>query len=120
MNNTTIKDSNSLNAVVWPGIENKGYLTFIPKQNYFTVITKTEKAGGILANSISHKLLTLKNLRIQLSILQEAFENTTENSCKYTKLAQQFFQNDLLLNGVLPNNKEVCYCGKVKGFKFKN
>ena len=89
MYNSSIKDIVSLksliDAVVWP----IGELIFIFKQKYFFVLTKMEKVGGILANSENQKTFSLKNLHIQLSILQEVFVI----SCKYTKLAQQFFQN---------------------------
>ena len=109
MNKSPIKDVISLKSLidvaVLPLIENKGHLNFIPKQKYFTVISKTGKAGGILAISENQKELSLKNLRIQLSILQEAFENTTENSWKYTKLALQTFRHHILLTGNLPGNK---------------
>ena len=113
MYNSSIKDIVSLkslvDAVVWPLAE----LTFSFKQNCFSVLTKTKKVGGILTNSESQKTFSLKNLHIQLSILQEV----SDISCKYTKLAQQFFQNVFLLNGVLPNNREACYCLKVKKYE---
>ncbi len=121
MYHTPIKDIVSLKSLidvaVWPLIKNKGHLNFIPKQKYFTDITKTEKAGGILAYSENQKVLSLKNLRIQLSILQEAFGNTTENSWKYTKLAQQFFQKDFLLTGNLLGNKGFAI-GESEGYTF--
>ena len=124
MNNTTRKDSNSLksliDAVVWPAIENKGYLTFIPKQNYFTVITKTEKAGGLLANSEIQKVLSLKNLRIQLSKLQETPKKSIETSCIYTKLNESFFQEANVLTGNLPGNKEMLLFKKYESNSVEN
>ncbi len=109
MYHTQIQDIGRLKSLIdvalWPLIKNKGHLNFIPKQKYFSAFTKTEKAGGILANSENQKMFSLKNLRIQLSIMQEAFENTTENSWKYTKLAQQTFRHNIILTGNLLGNK---------------
>ena len=94
MYNSSIKNIVSLkslvDAVVWPiGEFSSGF-----KQKYFSVFTKTEKVGGILANSENQKVFSLKILHIQQSLLQEV----SDISWKYTKLAQQFFQNDFLLN----------------------
>ena len=115
MYNSSIKDIVSLKSLVDVVVWSLGELIYSFKQKYSSVFTKTEKVGGILTNSENRKAFSLKNLHIQLSILKEVFDI----SCKYTKLAQQVFQIDFLLNGILPSNEELCYCVKVKKDEIK-
>ncbi len=109
MNNTSIKGivrlKNLIDAPVWAEMKSIEHFRHILKQKYFTDITKTEEAGGILANSENQIVLSLKNLRIQLSKLQEIPKKFIERSCIYTKLALQTFRNNILLTCNLPGNK---------------
>lgn len=105
----SIKDIISLKNLIVAAVciitENIGHSGLITKQKYLTVITKTEKAGGILHHSETQKVLSLKNLPIQLRKLQETAAKATKKTCIYTKLVPQNFQQNFLLSGNLLGNR---------------
>lgn len=88
-----------------------------------TVIIAAAKVGGIYANNTYPYDFLAENLKIEINLIQEAFNNKADklvflgSSCIYPKLAEQPIREEYLLNGELEKTNEWYAIAKIAGIK---
>ena len=87
------------------------------------VIDAAAKVGGILANKNLPADFLFDNLKIQLNIIETAWENNVKrllflgSSCIYPKFAKQPIKEEYLLDGKLEKTNESYAIAKIAGIK---
>ena len=87
------------------------------------VIDAAAKVGGILANKKMPADFLFENLKIQLNLIENAWENNAKrllflgSSCIYPKFAKQPIKEEYLLEGKLEETNESYAIAKIAGIK---
>ncbi len=87
------------------------------------VIIAAAKVGGILANSKYPTDFLLENLKIQINLIETAWENNVKrllflgSSCIYPRDSKQPIKEDYLLKGELEETNEWYAIAKIAGLK---
>ena len=87
------------------------------------VMVAAARVGGILANSSFPVEFLMENLRIQMNLIQGAYESGVEkllflgSSCIYPRLAPQPMPEDCLLTGPLEQTNEAYALAKICGVR---
>ncbi len=87
------------------------------------VIDAAAKVGGILANKKMPADFLFENLKIQLNLIENAWENNAKrllflgSSCIYPKFSKQPIKEEYLLEGQLEETNESYAIAKIAGIK---
>ena len=93
------------------------------KNNPDVVILAAAKVGGIIANSTKPADFLLQNLKIQINVIEAAFNSGVRrliflgSSCIYPKFAQQPIREESLLSSFLEQTNESYAIAKIAGIK---
>lgn len=97
--------------------------TWFQQQRPDVVVVAAAKVGGILANSTYPADFLLDNLKIQLNVIEAAWQQGVRrllflgSSCIYPKFATQPIREEELLNGPLEPTNEWYAIAKITGIK---